>query len=249
MSKFIDRLKQISLPSPKVMGFRQNNETTTRLKIQLVAFVNRSTDTIVNKLSAADAIIINDIKQLPPDILWGFAAEKVSIEEVDKAVEAGSDFVVLPADEEVLSPDKNTGKVLQLDESVSDILLRAVNELPFDAVLVNGDSETGTTITWRKLMQFSRFSGLVSKPVLVFIPPEVSSAELQLIWEMGISGVVISVKTASDVNLLNKVREMINGLQHPSPKKKERLIPFLPQGSTPAAKPEEPDEDDDDDDD
>jgi len=29
------------------------------------------------------------------------------------------------------------------------------------------------------------------------------------------------------VNLLNNVREMINGLQHPSPKKKERLIPFL----------------------
>ena len=98
-------------------------------------------------------------------------------------------------------------------------------------------------------MQFRRFSGLVSKPVLVFIPLEVSSAELQLIWEMGISGVVASVKTASDVNLLNNVREMINGLQHPSPKKKERLIPFLPQGSTPTAKPEEPDEDDDDDDD
>jgi hypothetical protein len=32
MSKFIDRLKQISLPQPKVMGFRQNNETTARLK-------------------------------------------------------------------------------------------------------------------------------------------------------------------------------------------------------------------------
>lgn len=249
MSKFIDRLKQISLPSPKVMGFRQNNETTARLKIQLAAFVHRSTETLVNKLSAADAIIINDSKQLPPDILWGFAVEKVSIEDVDKAVEAGADFVVLPADETVLSPDKDTGKVLQLDESVSDILLRAVNELPLDAVLVTGDSVTGTGITWRKLMQFRRFSGLVSKPVLVSIPPEVTSAELQLIWEMGISGVVVSVKTASDVNLLNKVREIINGLQHPSPKKKERLIPFLPQGGAPTTKPEEPDEDDDDDDD
>lgn len=248
MSKFIDRLKQISLPQSKVMGFRQNNETTARLKIQLAAFVQRSNETLVNKLSAADAIIINDIKQLSPDILWGFTVEKVSTEDVDKAIEAGADFVVLPADEAVLSPDKNTGKVLQLDQSVSDILLGAVNELPLDAVLVNGDSETGTAITWRKLMQFRRFSGLVSKPVLVFIPPEVSSAELQLIWEMGISGVVVSIKTASDVNLLNKVREMINGLHHPSPKKKERLIPFLPQGSTPAAKPEEPDEDNDDDD-
>ncbi len=249
MSKFIDRLKQISAPPPKVMGFRQNNETTARLKIQLAAVVQRSSDSLINKLSAADTIIINDIKQLSPDIPWGFAAEKVSREEVDKALTAGADFVVLAADEEVLPPDKNTGKVLQLDASVSDILLRAVNELPLDAVLVTGDNETGTAITWRKLMQFRRFSGLVSKPVLVFIPLEVSSAELQLIWEMGISGVVVNVKTASDVNLLNKVREMIGGLQHPSPKKKERLIPFLPQGSAPTAKPEEPDEDDDDDDD
>jgi len=249
MSKFIDRLKQIWLPPPKVMGFRQNNETTARLKIQLAAFVQRSPDTLANKLSAADAIIISDIKQLSSDIPWGFAAEKISSEEVDKAVKAGADFIILPADEEVLTPDNNTGKVLRLDTSVSDILLRAVNELPLDAILVTGDNETETAITWRKLMQFRRFSGLVSKPVLVFIPLEVSSAELQLIWEMGISGVVASVKTASDVNLLNNVREMINGLQHPSPKKKERLIPFLPQGSTPTAKPEEPDEDDDDDDD
>jgi hypothetical protein len=245
VSKFINRLKQISQPPPSAMGFRQNNEKTDRLKIQLVAFAHRSQDALASKLTAADAIIVPDIKLLSSDNIFGIFAEDGG--DIDNAIKAGADFVILPSEAAVLPADKKIGKILQLDESVTDVLLRTVNDLPIDAVLVV-DSSSEKAITWRSLMQFRRFTGMLSKPVLVTTMPDVSASDLQIIWETGVSGLVVDINSASDANSLNKMRELINGLSHPLPKKKERLIPFLPQGSHQATRTEEPDEDDDDDD-
>lgn len=245
MSKFISRLKQIFQPPPSVMGFRQNNDKTDKLKIQLVAFVHRPQDALASKLTAADAIVVPDVKLLSSDNLSGIFTENG--EDIDNIIKAGADFVVLPSEAAVLPADKKIGKILQLDESVTDVLLRTANDLPADAFLVV-ESNSGKTITWRRLMQFRRFTGMLSKPVLVTVVSDVSASDLQIIWETGVSGLVVDINSVSDANSLNKMRESINGLSHPSPKKKERLIPFLPQGSPQASRQEAPDEDDDEDD-
>ena len=67
---------------------------------------------------------------------------KGDAEEVAKAVKAGADFVVLPISGEVLAPDKKLGKILQIEDSVSDIMLRTVGDLPADAVLLMENKET-----------------------------------------------------------------------------------------------------------
>jgi hypothetical protein len=248
MSKFIDKLKQISQPLPAGMGFRQNNQKVSRPKIQLVALVQRPHENLINKLSAADAVI-SEVVQKSDEILWGFRSENGSLQEIDKAIEAGADFIVMPIDAEILPPDKKTGKVSQLDTSITDIQIRALNDLPLDAVLIVENITSDSRITWQKLIQLRRFTSILPKPVLVFIQADMTGAELQIIWETGVSGVVLEIKTASDVDTMAKLRELIDGLKPPSPKKRERVTPFIPQGAGAVPQTEEPDEGDDDDDD
>jgi len=247
MSKFIDRLKQVFQPPPSPMGFRLKNAEDTRPKIQLVAHLHNYPQSQIENLAAADAIVISGTKTIKNDILHGSWLTDGTFEEVDKAIETGADFAILPASGTILPSDKKIGKVLQINSSVTDVLLRTVNDLPLDAVLIGEDSESDGPITWQKLMLCRRFTGMLTKPVLVPIPPAVTATELQLIWEARVSGVIIDIKSTSDIAVLENLRKLINGLQYPSLKKLEKLTPILPQAVAKPEKPEEPDEDDDDD--
>ena len=247
MSKFIDRLKQVSQPPTLSIGFRPKKAESTRPKIQLVVSLHEYSQSLVSKLAAADAIVVTEAKPLNSDTLWGIRLGKGMVEEVDKVIETGADFAILSASGTVLPSDKKIGKILQINSSVTDILLRTVNDLPIEAVLVSEESEGGV-ITWQKLMLCKRFTSMLTKPVLVPIPLTVTGTELQLIWEMGVTGVMVDIKSTSDADSLDALRQQIDGLQYPSPKKREKLTPVLPQTVAKTEKPEEPDEDDDDDD-
>jgi hypothetical protein len=247
MSKFIDRLKQVSQPPTLSIGFRPKKVEPTRPKIQLVAFLHEDSQSLVSKLAAADAIVVRETKPFSDDTLWGIQMGKGALEEVDKAIETGADFAILPSSGTVLPSDRKIGKILQISASVTDVLLRTVNDLPVDAVLVTEDGE-GNAITWQKLMLCKRFTGMLTKPVVVPIPHTVTGAELQLIWETGVNGVMVDMKSISDTSALDTLRQVIDGLQYPSPKKREKLTPVLPQTVAKTEQPEEPDEDDDDDD-
>lgn len=247
MSKFIDRLKQVFQPPPPPMGFRPKNVGDIRPKIQLVAHLHNYPQSQIENLAAADAIVMSGTKTIKNDILHGIWLTDGTFEEVDKAIETGADFAVLPASGAILPSDKKIGKVLQINSSVTDVLLRTVNDLPLDAVLIGEDSEKDGSITWQKLMLCRRFTGMLTKPVLAPISPAVTAAELQLIWEARVSGVIIDVKSATDIAVLENLRKLINGLQYPSLKRQEKLTPILPQAVANTEKPEEPDEDDDDD--
>jgi hypothetical protein len=247
MSKFIDRLKQVSQTPTASIGFRPKKAESTRPKIQLVASLHEYSQSLVSKFAAADAIVVTETKSFSDDTLWGIRLGKGVLEEVDKAIETGADFAILPSSGIVLPSDRKIGKILQISASVTDVLLRTINDLPVDAVLVTDDSEGGV-INWQKLMLCKRFAGMLTKPVLVPIPLAVTAAELQLIWEMGVNGVTVDIKSISDANSLDTLRQLIDGLQYPSPKKREKLTPVLPQTVAKTEKPEEPDEDDDDDD-
>jgi len=118
---------------------------------------------------------------------WLFKGER---EEVEKSIKSGVDFVILPANGEVLPSDKKLGKILQIESAISDVLLRTVNELPVDAVLISEDKENGRGLTWIRLMLIHRFSSLLNKPLLIEVLPDICETDLQQIWEAGISGLL-----------------------------------------------------------
>jgi hypothetical protein len=96
-------------------------------------------------------------------------------------------------------------------------------------------------------MIIRRFADFLNKPLLVFVPSTITEDSLQLLWETGVSGVMVDIKESTDAIVLDAIRKLINGLKYPSPKKRGRLTPTLPQLSAKNERPEEPDEDDDDD--
>ena len=246
MSKFMERLQQVFQPPPQSMGFKTAKAEQKRPKIQLVVNVaGGKSKSPAKELEEADALVLPASGVGVDKTIWGMWLSRGNAEEVEKSIKSGADFIILPADGEVLTPDKKIGKILQIEASITDVLLRTINELPLDAVLLSEDKESGLPFTWKRLMLIQRFSSLLNKPLLIEVLPSVTDIELQQIWEAGVSGVVVTVDTEQSEAIAPNIRNIIDKLSFPSRRKKEKSLAILPRVES---KPEEPEEDDGDDD-
>jgi hypothetical protein len=168
---------------------------------------------------------------------------KGNAEEVERSIKSGADFIILPADGAVLLPDKKIGKILQIEASITDILLRTVNELPIDAVLLTEGHESGLVLTWKRLMLIQRFSSLLNKPLLIEVLPSITDTELQAIWEAGVSGVIVTANTEQAEAVMQSLRKVIDKLSFPAKRKREKSLAIVPHIEN---QPEEPEKEDDD---
>jgi len=119
------------------------------------------------------------------------------------------------------------GRVLQVEASLTEGLLRAVDELPIDAVLITGEQEEGYFLTWHHLMVFQHFADLLTKPLLASVPLNVAANELLALWEAGVDGVVVGVGEV--VGRLKELRQIIDQLAFPQRKrgKAKALLPHI----------------------
>jgi len=145
----------------------------------------------------------------------------------------GFDFVVFPPASTPMAAlkDEKVGKILEVGTSLNEGLLRAVDELPVDAVLVGDKQEGKYFLTWQHLMFFQRCADLLTKPLLVSIPSSVSAKELQALWEAGVNGVVVEAGVEQPVERLKELRQVIDKLIFPSQRKRrkaEALLAYTP---------------------
>lgn len=255
MSKFIDRLTQSTQAAPSI-GFRTVQSASVKPKLQLVAVLTEGgadaagADAGLLRISRVDAGdgVIKKLVGTMPDIPWGVWLEADARGQMDRVTKLGCDFVVFPSVGTALMapPDDDIGMVLQLEPSVPEGQLRTANDLPVDAVLVTaGQAESGP-ITWDQLMLYRRFASLLTKPLLVSIPPNTGADELQMLWDAGIAGVIATAETDNTTGELVRLRQVIDGLRPPSPRKKNRpeaIVPQISPSSEPAVEIEEEDED------
>jgi len=243
MSKFIDKLNQVSRVVPQSMGFRTAQPVSEKPKILLIASLAEASvgglvDYVVGadvgllripKLSAG-AKTLKEISQTTPDIPWGGWLRNTDKNRIKQMAKAGCDFVVFPAANTLLALLQNDeiGKVLEVESSLSEGLLRAVNELPIDAVLIATEQEGEYFLTWHHLMLFQHFADLLTKPLLASIPPNVTTDELQALWRTGVDGVVIEVGTSQPADRLKKLRQAIDKLVFPSQRKRGKAEALLP---------------------
>ena len=160
-------------------------------------------------------------------------------------VDAGGDFIVLPASTALAIPeDEKVGKILQVEASLSEGLLRAVNELPVDAVLVADEPGEESSLTWHHLMLFQRFADLLTKPLLVSIPLQVTDNELQVLWKTGVDGVVVEAGIGQPAERLKELCQTIAQLTFtPRPQKKvEALLPRVTEETGAVTEAEEEEE-------
>jgi hypothetical protein len=230
MSKFIDKLSLISQGGLKPMGFRAAG-VPPKPRLLLVAHMAGTGA----KATGADALLLSVPKtgakspkaKAAKDIPWGGWLSEVGKEGIRKVAEAGGDFVVFPAASASLAvlQEEKLGKILEVEPSLDPGLLKAIDDLPVDAVLITAEGGKDYLLTWRHLMLFQRAANILTKPLLAAVSPDVAASELQALWETGVSGVVVKAGTEGK---LAKLRQVIDKLVLPSPGKRRKTEPLVP---------------------
>ena len=206
------------------MGFRAK-PASEKPKILLIAsLAQASIDRLADRVAGADAGLVHisksssgaktmqKISQAVPDIPWGGRLGDSGQVKIEPMVEAGCDFVVFLAANTSLAILQNdeVGKILEVEASLNEGLLRAVEGLPVDAVLIAREQEEMYSLTWHHLMLFRHFADLLTKPLLVPIPSRVTANELQALWEAGVNGVVMEVGVGQPAGGLAALRQAID---------------------------------------
>lgn len=203
MSKLIDRLNQTTKGTSRSLGFQVTRTAAAKLKIHLLARTSKvgNANQLVEDIDGADGLLVNlpkaDAKTMKMvagaivDIPWGWRLEDSPEEIVKMVLKGGADFIVFPSDAALHMPEADsTGRILEVESSLSEGLVRAINELPIDAVLATDEEGIEPALTWRHLMRYTRLAELLRKPLLVPIALEAGTSELQALWNAGIAGVV-----------------------------------------------------------
>lgn len=227
------------------MGFRAMQQVSPKPRMLLIAdLAQANVDGLADYVAGADAGLLHisnlskeaktlqKICQVMPDIPWGGWLRDVGQGEMKQIVEAGCDFVVFPPANTSLAllQDNKLGKILQVEASLSEGLLRAVDQLPVGAVLTAGEQEGEYFLTWHHLMLFQHFADLLTKPLLVSVPSNVTANELQTLWETGVEGVVVKVGVGQVEGRLEELRQIIDKLDFTSQRKggkAEALLPYI----------------------
>jgi hypothetical protein len=242
MSRFIDNLKQASQAVFPPMGFR-TAETASKPRMLLIAHLSQTDiDNLADYVAGADARLISITKlgsgarilkgvaQLVPSIPWGGWLDSVSREGINRVTEAGCDFVVFPPDASLaILSEVKVGRILAVEALLDEGLIKAVNELPADAVFITSGQEGLSSLTWHHLMLFRRFVALLGKPLLVPVPSDIATNELQALWDVGVDGVVVKIVPGQPVGRVEELRQMINGLTLPVKHKQKRAAALLPR--------------------
>jgi len=241
MSRLIDKLNRVSQTVPQPMGFRVVQPASTKPKPLLIASLTQAnTDSLADYMAGADAGLLpvhhsseakalRAVTQAISDIPWGAWLRDNGQSEIKQIMKAGCDFVIFPAAKTSLAIPQNetVGRILEVGASLSDGLLRAIDDLPVDAVLIADELRENYILTWHHLMLFQHFTNLLTKPLLVSIPSNVTANELQALWEAGVDGVIVEVEARS----VSKLRQAIDKITFPTRKRRkaEALLPHIGQ--------------------
>jgi len=260
MSKLIDDLTKLSQAAPPPMGFRTSQPVEASPTILIIGrmAINSATPP-VKANSGADAVLIYADKSEPTlediqktvksmgDIPWGVYLEE-SGDITPALIEAGCDFVVFSPTSRIpdLPQDAKVGKILQVESSMDDGLLRAINDLPADAALITDALEDKGTITLHQLMIYRHLANLIAKPLIVPVAANITEAELKALQNAEIDGVMAEMDVDRGEDL-KKLRKIASKLPPRSAKKRNKMGVLLPHTSSESRTMAPPDEEEEED--
>jgi hypothetical protein len=256
MSRLIDKLTKSRQLESQPIGFSLIRAAAEKSRMQLVAAVTVEVlEKSVQELVKADALILeitkaDDIAALEKAVkvkdspVAGGRLKTSSAGTLKKALSSGCDFMVFSSEAPTsITKDEKLGKVLAIEIGLGDTLLRTVGDLPIDAVIAL-EKEVDDTLTVNRLMNLQRLLYLIKKPLLVTVPLAFAAEELQALCDLGVSGVVTEVADARAAARLADLRQAIDKLKKPAPRKKDRMSAILPRLQAEAPQIEEDEEED-----
>lgn len=258
MSRLIDEIKKADRTSYQPMGFKTSRKTATGPRLRLIASNGLKSSIPAEFINGADAVLLLPEKTQPsikvvktaveqlPDIPWGFYLKDAG-SNASSLIKEGCDFVVFPAVSLVSSipVDDDTGRIIEVESSLDDGLLRAINNLPVDAVLLTDSLEADGPLVWHQLMIFQHMTNILTKPVIIRVPPDAAESDIKALWEAGADAVIAEIDAAKPDDIKN-LRKLIDGLPpRTSPKQgsSEALLPYPREAKT--AEPEQEEEEED----
>jgi hypothetical protein len=222
MSKFVDKLRNISQSSMAPIGFHPSVSELKSLSMLLIAGLSGTQvkeAKIVSDVNADAGLILSEdasskiVKQMVEavgDVPLGVFVKGIGEEKIKEITSVGCDFMVFsirtPA--AVLYKAK-AGKFLMIEPSLDQSFVRAINSLDLDGVLIGNIGE-GSFVTVEHLLVCRSFVGLLEKPVIMALPSLVTKDELTGLWQAGVDGVV--APSTQSLDTLVELKKMIDDL-------------------------------------
>jgi hypothetical protein len=242
VSRLIDKLTRLKKTEPQPMGFATRQIVPQKPRLQLIARLSaKDYDRLSAALNTADAALVevhkaDDVEAIDrvckmegsgPGGGW---LKDPEADLLTKLTDTACDFVVFPPAAPLTAIRKEKmGRLMQIDLDMPDNLLRTINDLPIEGVVVaRPEDEESAPINFERLMAVQRLAYLISKPILLEIPSELASEELQAIWDAGASGVIVTVSDKKSADNLSSLIAKLENLVLPSVHKKPRLTAVLP---------------------
>jgi hypothetical protein len=203
MSQVIEKLKEVAKGGSQPIGFRATRAATTRAQMLLIASLTGIENATPGSIAGADAALLCITKPAPVasffqrvnksirEVPWGCQITDNGKKQMERLVGNGCDFVIFPVESAVFAEDvgDKLGKILQIEPGLGDSLVRAINDLPVEAVLAV--SAGGYFLNWQHLLSLQRLAAILRKPLLATAPLDVKTGELKALWEAGVDGVIL----------------------------------------------------------
>jgi hypothetical protein len=232
VSKLVEKLGQASQGSPQPLGFRGAGSTATQKgspMVLIVALAEGDAGAAPDDKARADAVLLakaeSQVVDALGEALWGVSLDKGTDEQLTQLKGMGCDFLVFePATApSSLLGEEALGKIVEIEPDMADGMLRAIDKLPIDAVLLGGD----TTLSVHRLMVCQHLANLVHKPLIARVHLDASKEALEELRETGVTGVVVTL-SARDRKGLSRLRQAIDSLPAVRKRRKERVEAVLP---------------------
>jgi len=248
MSKLLDKLNQASRGAAQPLGFKAATSKSKSQPMVLIACLPKGTTrAMAAAKESADAVLLKGAQSLEKlvaslgEATWGAALEEYTEEQITMLKEKGCDFLVFDAAKAppTLLREEEVGKIVEIDPTIADGLVRAIEQLPIDAVLIGGEP----SLSVHRLMVCQHVANLVRKPLVASAPLDMSKEDLEALREAGMAGVVVNAEEDAKEGL-SRLRQTIDGLPpfKRMREKAEALLPYIVPAETAEAQEEEEEE-------
>lgn len=227
MSKLIDMLAKAGQQTPSAMGFSPpDNQDLGGSQIVLVVRLladNLSANLpLVNKTNA-DAVMVNlnsaDFETIDKTLAtlktspWGVSSNNLTACEAKKLVEKGSDYIVFQSmsTQASLLNEEDLGVITTVTPDISEETMRALSELPIDAIMFSPDLEN-LPLTFEEVIDLQKVLGLLNKPLLVGISNKADCNDIELLRNIGVAGLILDLNTETDISKIATIRKTIDCL-------------------------------------
>ncbi len=260
MSKFLGKLEKISRGVTTPLGFgnaARPEKVASMALVGMISGTKKATEkaALLAKIGADGALIDGiDIDEVPDDftkaldkVPWGIRMQGLEAKHATTCKEKGCDFLAFEPDKAALTAleDEDTGYVLCIEPDMDEKFLRAIEDLPIDVVLLSAKAME-PPLTVQDLITISSVRGAFSKYLLLDVPGDLSTGELEGLRNIGVDGLVVNASSLS-AKALEELRDRLLALPKKARNRSTKPDAVLPRGAYgfQSASPAEEEEDDD----